>query len=153
VPTDTGVALSRRSVLRLGLFSALGFTVLGVTPVIRTSHQKVLQAAFDQVFGISSTAAAVDATQRYLAELPLRQQWQVKGLLRAVEWGPLFSQGGRFTRLDPADQRRWLDQLSRSASPLSRQIFTALKQLGAMGIYQLDAHWETLGYPGPLLER
>lgn len=152
--TDSGALLSRRSVLRLGFLTALGFTVLGLTPVIRTSQAKVLENALDPIFGTSSSIpSAVEAIQRYLALLPPRQQWQVRGLLRAVEWGPILSRGRRFTRLEPVERADWLARLSRSRSALNRQIFTALKQLGAMGIYQLDANWKALGYPGPLLER
>ncbi len=154
MPTDSTASLSRRSVLRLSFFSALGLAALGVTPVIQTSQRKVLEAAFDLILGVSSAeTGAIDATAAYLRLLPSKQQWQIRGLIRAVEWGPVVSTGRRFTRLETQDQERWLNQLAQSSSPIRRQIFSALKQLGAMGNYQSDSTWEKIGYPGPLLER
>ena len=152
--TETEVSLSRRSVLRLSFFSALGLAALGMPAVVRTSQHAVLEAVFDVILGVSSDQAQpVEAALDYFHRLPTRQQWQVKGLLRATEWGPVFSTGRRFTRLDGPARQQWLRERAESSSAIQRQIFTALKQLAAMGYYQNELAWDHMGYPGPLLDR
>jgi len=154
VETDSAASLSRRSVLRLSFFSALGLATLGFAPIIQTASQRVLEAAFSVVLGVStSQTQTIHAVEAYLQGVPRKQQWQIRGLIRAVEWGPVLTTGRRFTRLERPDQAQWLARLASSNSRLSRQIYAGLKQLGAMGFYQLDSSWEQLGYPGPLLER
>ena len=152
--TDSTTGLSRRSVLRLSFFSALGLTTLGLVPIVQTPGRKVLGAAFDLVLGVSTQQTqALDAAERYLQGLPKKQQWQIRGLIRAIEWGPVFTKGRRFTKLDSGNQTQWLSDLATSNSSLQRQLFVGLKQIGAMGFYQAYSSWEQLGYPGPLLER
>ena len=152
--TETGFSLSRRSVLRLGFFSGIGLAALGIPVVIRTSQHAVLEAAFDVILGAhSKKAQPVEAALVYFQRLPARQQWQVRGLLRAIEWGPVLSTGRRFTRLNGEAQLQWLNQRAASRSALQRQMVTALKQFAAMGYYQNERAWDQMGYPGPLLER
>jgi hypothetical protein len=78
--------------------------------------------------------------------------WQVRGLLRFVEWDPVLRHAGRFSRLSPTAQDAWLRRQSQSSVALRRQVFSALKMLGAMGTWQQDHRWPAIGYPGPMVE-
>ncbi len=150
---------TRRHVLRLGFFTALGLGMVGLPPLFLSKEGDILKAALGRLYPPPPEedpplqSAAVEATLAYLAQVPPRQLWQVRGLLRFVEWDPLLGQGGRFSRLSAEAQDTWLQRQARSSMAMRRQVFAALKMLGAMGAWQLDKRWPAIGYPGPMVER
>lgn len=159
-------APTRRDVLRLGFFTALGLGVLGLppfllsrAPLLLSGERDILEAVLGRLYpppegeDVPVQSGAVQATVAYLAMMPRRQVWQVRGLLRFVEWDPVLRQRGRFTRLSALAQDNWLHRQARSSVALRRQAFSALKMLGAMGTWQQDHRWPAIGYPGPMVER
>ncbi len=152
-------APTRRDVLRLGFFTAVGLGLVGLPPLLLSRERDILEAVIGRIYpplpgeDAPHSSSAMEATLSYLAQVPPRQLWQVRGLLRFVEWDPLLRQGGRFSRLSADAQDTWLHRQSQSSLALRRQVFSALKMLGAMGAWQLDPRWPAIGYPGPMLER
>jgi hypothetical protein len=152
-------APTRRDVLRLGFFAALSLGVLGLPPLLLSREKDILEAVMGRLYpplegeDASLPSRAVEATLAYLAEVPPRQLWQVRGLLRFVEWDPFLRHASRFSRLSTEAQDNWLGRQAQSSLPMRRQVFSALKMLGAMGAWQLDHRWPAIGYPGPMVER
>ncbi len=150
---------TRRDVLRLGLFTAVGLGLVGLPPLLLSREGEILEAVLGRLYpplageDAPDPSPAVKATLAYLAKVPPRQIWQVRGLLRFVEWDPLLRHSGRFSRLSAEAQDTWLHRQSQSSLAPRRQAFAALKMLGAMGAWQLDPRWPAIGYPGPMVER
>ncbi len=151
-------APTRRDVLRLGFFTAVGLGLVGLPPLLLSRERDILEAEIGRIYpplaaeDAPHSSSAMEATLAYLAKVPPRQLWQVRGLLRFVEWDPLLRHGGRFSRLSAEAQDTWLHRQSQSSLAPRRQVFAALKMLGAMGAWQLDHRWPAIGYPGPMVE-
>lgn len=153
--------LSRRHFLRLGLWTgAATLLVGGPAAWVQSDEAAVLDALADRLFAEAdgadapmpkpSSFGAGARAWAYAAALPPAARWQVRGLLRLVEWGAVASGGARFTRLPPAAQDRVLDRLAAGGRG-GRLALGALKQLCAMGAFTHSQTWAAIGYGGPRL--
>ncbi len=150
---------TRRRLFQLGLAGAVTSLVLGTAPVVGLDERAVLTALLDRLFDpgemtapVPSQTHAVDLTLELVDGLAPVTRLQVRGLLRALEFGALGRFGSRFSTLAAAEQDAWLLDLAEGPYP-GRVLLHALKQLGAMGHYQQPSTWTALTYPGPLLDR
>jgi Gluconate 2-dehydrogenase subunit 3 len=153
--------LSRRHFLRLGLWTgAAALLVGGPTVWVQSDESAVLDALADRLFAEAdgtdapmpkpSSFGAGARAWAYVAVLPATARWQVRGLLRLVEWAGVVSGGARFTRLAAAEQDRLLDRLAAGGQG-GRLALGALKQLCAMGTFTHSQTWTAIGYDGPRL--
>ncbi|MDP6933726.1 MAG: hypothetical protein QGG40_12460 [Myxococcota bacterium] len=85
----------------------------------------------------------------FAQHLPRVDQWQVKGLLRLVEWSSIAWAGSRFSRLDPDLRLGVLGAWASSSRTSLRLVVGALKQLCAMGVFRHPQVWAAIGYDGP----
>ena len=121
-------APTRRDVLRLGFFTALGLGLMGLPPLLLSRERDILEAVLGRLYpplegeNAPLQSPAVEATLAYLAEVPPRQLWQVRGLLRFVEWDPVPRHARRFSRLSKEAQDAWLQRQSQSSLALRRHV-------------------------------
>jgi hypothetical protein len=153
--------LSRRRFLRLGLgFGALAL-LLGGPALARADEAALLDALSDRLFAEDAgTPDPMPAPSRlgagarawaFAANLPPAARYQLRGLLRGLEWGAVLVGGARFSRLDAAGQDRVLAHLAGSAGAPGRLALHALRQLCAMGTFTHPGTWAAIGYGGPQL--
>ena len=153
--------LSRRHFLRLGMWTgAVALVIGGPAAWAQSDEAAVLDALADRLFAEAddttspmprpSSFGAGARAWAYTSHLPGAARWQVRGLLRLVEWGGVASGGARFTRLAPAQQDLLLDRLAAGGRG-GRLALGALKQLCAMGTFTHSQTWAAIGYDGPRL--
>ena len=150
---------TRRRLIQLGLAGTAASLVLGAVPVVSLDEERALAALLDRLFDpgtgtapVPSQTDAVAGTLAYVAELPAATRLQVRGLFRALEFGPVATHGARFSALSPELQHDWLLRLA-TGGYASRLLLNAIKQIGAVGHYQQRSTWTALAYPGPLVDR
>ncbi len=90
-------------------------------------------------------AQAVDA---YVAGLPAGLQGEIALMLAVLDHGaPAW---GRLQGLDPAQRLSFLRSLAEMPAPLG-DAWNGIRDLVALGYYQLPQSWPDLGYPGPMV--
>jgi hypothetical protein len=89
----------------------------------------------------------VDEVDRILAEvIPAVHAMGFRYLLRGLEWGPLYSHGDRFSRLDIA-QRTEVLQIWADPAVMPRRVASdALKMVMGMAYFRNPAVHEAMGY-------
>lgn len=170
------LALSRRGLLRVGLFggaalagaglfgslancsaesSAAGFTQLRGSdlPFLRRLTAVVLDGAVPPerlAAAVAGTLQSIDAGLGWLSPALQTQMQQLFDLITLpVTRGPLTGVWGDWTQASDADVRAFLHRWEHSRLMLLRQGHTALLQLTLMGWYGRPESWAGCGYPGP----
>lgn len=154
------MALSRRR-FGAGLAGAVGLALVGGAPLawFAVDEDRVFLAAVGALFpasdGLPSAEEvdAVGAMRIWVGKMPARMRLEVRGLLRAIEFGSVPGYGSRFTRLDEAARTAFLDGLGGSDRFAERLLAHGLKQLCAAAYWQNPKTWAFLGYDGPLVGR
>jgi len=177
--TDTSLAapqLSRRGLLKVGLFGTAVLATAGVTAslsgcssdtlasgyaVLRQSDLPFLRALIPVVLeGAVSPAAmpaAIDGTLQSIDRslhalspelLKLTQQlFDVQAM--AVTRGPLTGIWGSWDNASPADIQHFLARWQNSSLELLRMGHSSLLQMVQMAWYSRPESWGHCGYPGP----
>ncbi len=141
----------------LTLGQAVGYGLPdGVAPVALSAKEwLVLEAVARRILDGLDERAAPDAAVYVDGWLARQAPWvrqEVRGLLHLFEASPPWFtlRLSRFTRLDPAEQDRYLRAWQTSSSGLVRQGFLALKGLCVMGGWRRPESFALCGYDGPL---
>lgn len=141
----------------LTLGQTLGYGLpAGLTPLALSAKEwLVLEAVARRVLDGLDERAAPDAARYVDGWLARQAPWvrqEVRGLLHLFEASPPWFtlRLSRFTRLDPAEQDRYLRAWQTSSSGLVRQGFLALKGLCVMGGWRRPESFALCGYDGPL---
>ncbi len=87
-----------------------------------------------------------------VGSLSARDRFELSAGLVLLEQSPLFLCGhwSRFTALNLEQQRDCLNKW-RLGPRIGRPLFTAIKELCFLAHYTEPAHWESIGYRGPLV--
>lgn len=177
--SDTSLAtaqLSRRGLLKVGLFGTALLATAGVTAtlsgcssttpasgyaVLRASDLPFLRALIPVVLegavAADAMAATIEATLKGMDRslhsvspelLKLTQQlFDVLGM--AVSRGPLTGIWGGWDNASPADVQHFLERWQDSSLSLLRMGHASLLQMVQMAWYAQPASWGHCGYPGP----
>jgi hypothetical protein len=89
----------------------------------------------------------------HAVHLPFTVRTQLRGLLRALQFGAVLTHGSRFTHLDPDQQTAVLQRLGDAEHWLPREALMGLKQLCAVGTFRHPRTWAAIGYDGPTIHR
>lgn len=97
----------------------------------------------------------IDAIDALCSNLAPSVAGQVRMLLRAYEYGPLFLDlsFSRFTRMSAEQQDASLRSWQTSRLALRRLGFAGMRNLCLYGFYSQPESWQAIGYAGPLLAR
>ena len=84
----------------------------------------------------------------YIATLPPPLQRDIRRLIFLFEWLPLLVifLPARFSRLEPADQDRYIEAWGTSRLAVLRTGFRVLKGLSVSTYYQNPESWQSIGY-------
>lgn len=160
-------ALGRRRLLQLGVAAGLGSLALVRTcqsPGVLDWHGLALDAAQAQVLMAAAEAIlrpapppgegewpwlpVAQAVDAYVAGLPAGLRGEIALMLAVLDHGaPAW---GRLQGLDPAQRLRFLRSLAQMPAPLG-DAWNGIRDLVALGYYQLPQSWPALGYPGPMV--
>lgn len=157
-----GALVSRRSLLLGGLAAGAAIAVAGVVHlptaadgrhILGVAEVLVVTAVAETMFppgplGISGVeAGVVEEVDRIIGEdLPAVHAAGFRYLLRALEWGPLYSHGARFTQLQ-AEQRAEVLAIWGDPALLPRRIASdALKMVMAMAYFKHPRVLDAIGY-------
>lgn len=121
---------------------------MGLLDRTRSTFRAVARAVVPEAAALDEGGwAALEAiVGRALAARPPRMRRQLLLFLRAIEWLPRLPQRARFSRLDPAEQARFLRTLERSPLLLVRRGFWGLRTLILMGYYARPEAAIEIGY-------
>ena len=144
---------SRRRFLSLGVAGGGAAQLLGLAPA---REVQILDALADRLFfapGMPkpSTLGAGARAWAFAMELPAFDRAQLRGLLRAIDWGPCLRWGARFPNLGEAEQDAILTALCEAEALTPRLALQALRQLLAMGTFTHPTVWAAIGYDGPTI--
>ncbi|HMV66265.1 MAG TPA: gluconate 2-dehydrogenase subunit 3 family protein [Myxococcota bacterium] len=157
-----GQLVSRRSMLLGSLAAGAAVAVAGVVHlpapgsgrrILGVAEVMIVAAVADTMFpagplGLSGVeAGVVEEVDRIVGDdLPPIHAAGFRYLLRALEWGPLYSHGARFTQLDAAQR---IEVLTIWGDPglLPRRIASdALKMVMAMAYFKNQRVLDAIGY-------
>ncbi|MBD9483560.1 twin-arginine translocation pathway signal protein [Pseudomonas sp. PDM14] len=177
--TDTSLttpALSRRGLLKIGLFGsaflatagvtaslsgcsadvpAAGFTVLRQSdlPVLRALIPVVLDGALpaaDMLGAVEGTLKSIDGGLHYLSPEMLKLTTQLFDVLAmGITRGPLTGIWGSWDNASKGDIEAFLARWEHSSLDLLRMGHSSLLQLVQMAWYGRPEAWGHCGYPGP----
>lgn len=101
-------------------------------------------------------AIALGVPARIDAELAFhgpRLRDDMAAALQLVEWWPIVTQGGRFTRLAPQAQDVVLASLAASRFAACRTALQGIKFVTVFFTYAQEPTWSAIGYDGPWVPR
>ena len=177
--TDTtlpGAGLSRRGLLKVGLFGSAFLATAGVTAslsgcsasvpatgynVLRASDLPSLRAIIPVVLegavrpealqaAVDATLLGVDNNLQHLSPELLKLTQQLFDVLAmAVTRGPLTGIWGSWENASQADIQQFIKRWEHSSLDLLRMGHASLLQLILMAWYARPQSWAHCGYPGP----
>lgn len=168
--------LSRRNLLKVGLFGSAFLATAGVTAtlsgcsastpqagmsVLRSSDLPFLHALIPVMLegatptkkmpqAVESTLASLDYSLAHLSPEMLKLTLQLFDVLAMpLTRGPLTGVWGSWENASPAAVRAFLDRWQNSAIGLLKMGHASLLQLVMMSWYSRAESWAHCGYPGP----
>lgn len=176
MPTPNTPALSRRGLLKVGLFgsaalvgagllgslsgcsaerAASGFEMLRDSdlPMLRCLIPVVLEGATPITESAPVVAGTLTSLDQGLAHLPPALSKQVKQLFDLLSLpltrGPLTGIWGGWEQAQDAEIQAFLQRWENSSLALLRQGCASLQQMILMAWYGRAESWQHCGYPGP----
>ncbi len=119
-----------------------------VIPPIRATFRAVTETVVPEAASLSPEgwSALEGAVEQALAQRPEGMRRQFAMFVRAIEYLPLATSRGRFSRLDPQERQRFLRKLEVSPVLLVRRGFWGLRTLALLGYYTQPEVQEAIGY-------
>ncbi|MBI4409360.1 MAG: hypothetical protein HY561_06600 [Gemmatimonadetes bacterium] len=115
-----------------------------VRPVFRAIAATVVPEAAR--LGEAEWSELEGSVEKAVAERPPKMRRQLRLLIRTLELLPVFRYGRRFSRLDAAARRRFLEKIQDSPILLLRRGFWGLRTLVLLGYYTRAAAAGEIGY-------
>ncbi len=119
-----------------------------VLPPIRATFRAVAATVVPETVALDDDGwATLEATvERALAARPEKLRRQLVLFVRVLEFLPIFTERGRFSRLGPEPRHRVLKRLELAPSLLVRRGFWGLRTLVLLGYYTQPAIQVRIGY-------
>jgi hypothetical protein len=119
-----------------------------VLPSIRPTFRAVAATVIPETTALDASGWATleAAVERALAARPEPMRRQLALFVRVLEYLPLFTEGGRFSRLGPMPRHRVLKSLESSRSLLVRRGVWGLRTLVLLGYYSQPEIQARIGY-------
>lgn len=90
----------------------------------------------------SDEAGVADYIDRFVARLPLIEQFGMRALLGAIEFGIVtvtLNPRARFTTASDSERQAWLESWERSSSAARRNVFQAIRSMLTIAYTESDA--------------
>ena len=110
--------------------------------------RKVIEAIAARMIGTDAEPSVAGAILEYIATLPGPIRKDIHRLIMLFEWLPplIIFRPARFSRLNPAQQDRYIEAWGTSRLALLRTGFRVLKGLSLSTYYQSPDTWKEIGY-------